>query len=320
MKLLITGAAGFLGSAVVRSAIDRGHTVVALTRGASVPGATTVVGDLRRAGSWLPDLGPIDAIIHLAASKSGDYHDQFAGTVVGTERLLDALAPDQVRRFVHISTLSVYDYAALRDNDVLDEQSPLITLDHAREDYALTKLIQEQLVHDWASRTGTELVIVRPGAVFGPGELWDAGVGELVPPLRLALGAGVTRKFVYLDNCAEAIVLAAEVPEAAGTTVNVIDDDQPSRSAYVAALKARSLPTPRAVPVPYAAWRAVAKVADQVSARRYGGRVKLPGLLNAQKLEARFKPLRYSNAAAKRILGWQPRVGLSEALDRCRAR
>lgn len=330
MRMLITGATGFVGQAVVRAARHQGHQVVALTRSRrsapadwSEPGPLQVApveiieNDLRRANTWVPGLGHLDAVVHLAAGKTGDYHEQFAGTVVATERLLAAFAPAQVARFVHVSSLALYDFARLPDGALLDESSPIITRASSRDDYSSTKLIQEELVREWAKASATELVVVRPGAIFGPGELWDAGIGELVPPVRFAMGSGVTRKFVFLDNCADALLLAAERPEAAGQTINVVDDDQPSQRDYSAALRRRQLPTPRAIPVPYRLMRATARLADLVNERRLRGRAHLPGILSVEKLESRFKPLRYDNSAAKRLLGWSQRVSLETALDRC---
>ena len=132
MRLYITGATGFVGSHVVAEALRRGHDVTAVVRPASrtepeVPVEAT--GDLRSARVDLrsPDglassLADVDSVIHLAAAKSGDFHTQFAGTVVATENLLQAMHETSVTQLVAISTFSVYDYMGLKPGAVLDEE------------------------------------------------------------------------------------------------------------------------------------------------------------------------------------------------------
>ncbi|HEY5874095.1 MAG TPA: NAD(P)-dependent oxidoreductase, partial [Ilumatobacteraceae bacterium] len=115
MKLFVTGAGGFVGRAVVDEARSRGHDVVAMvrsTKGVETAGVATVVGDLRQDGPWVAAMAACDAVIHLAAS-TGDFFDQMASTVLGTERLLAAMSDNGVKRLVHISTFSLYDYRAI---------------------------------------------------------------------------------------------------------------------------------------------------------------------------------------------------------------
>ena len=98
MKVLVTGAGGFLGRVVVAEAVAAGHEVKAMHRPASLPqagavpaGVMVVPGDLRQPGIWRDALGDVDAVIHCAAAASGDIATQLAGTVLATENLLAAL-------------------------------------------------------------------------------------------------------------------------------------------------------------------------------------------------------------------------------------
>ena len=124
MKMFITGAGGFVGRAVVDEARSRGHDIVAMVRSTTgaveTPGITSVIGDLRQDGPWVAALATCDAVVHLAAS-TGDFYDQLASTVLGTERLLAAMSDNGVKRLVHISTFSLYDYRAIPANGWLDE-------------------------------------------------------------------------------------------------------------------------------------------------------------------------------------------------------
>jgi nucleoside-diphosphate-sugar epimerase len=323
VKLFVTGASGFLGAAVVDAAEARGHEVVRLVRratsgqdGSPRERVVDAVGDVRDTRAWEAALDGVDAVVHLAAAKAGDFHTQFASTVLGTEALLDAMSRHGVRRLVHVSTFSVYDYRALPTGAVLDETSPVEARPQDRDDYAQTKLVQEQLVRDFAA-AGGEVTIVRPGAVYGPGNLWNAGLAAVLPGgLGLAFAPRGRLKLTYVENCAEAIMLAAERVEAIGCTINVVDDDLPSQRAFAKALARHGVPVPRSVPVPWVVARALATALAVANRRFAGGRAKFPGIVVPAKLDAQYRPLRYTNDTARRVLGWRPRYGLDEALAR----
>ena len=325
MRLFITGANGFVGSAVVQAALDRGHEVCAMVRPstslddtpwAKLPGVTVVRGDLRRRGGWEAELGGCDALVHLAAAGSGDFYTQFAATVIGTENLLAAMLDAELLRLVHICSFSLYDYRAIPDGDPLDEASPLEARPTERDEYPQTKLIQEEMVRRFEREHGAAVTILRPGAIYGPGKLWNAGRAlRLAGPWWVAIGPRSTQKLTYVGNCAEAIVLAAERQEAIGQTLNIVDDELPSQREYEAAMRRAGFDgLGRTVGVPVRLVRAVANGFALLSRKRFGGRLKLPAFVVPAKMESQYRPLRYPNAAAKRVLGWQPRFTLDEAL------
>jgi nucleoside-diphosphate-sugar epimerase len=324
MQLFVTGANGFIGDAVTRSARSRGHRVVALVRSSTSEGtcrlvdagAEIVVGDVCERGDWVQQLSGCDAVVHLAANF-GAAADQWDVAVRGTANLADAMIARQVERLVLVSSISVYDFRGRRRDEVLDETSPIEPMPNSRDGYVRSKLGQEQVVAD---RPALKTTIVRPGAVYGRDRLWNAGLA-----LRIGHGPGLTiapdaaLKLTYVDNCAEAIVLAAERDEAIGTVLNIVDDALPTQRQFAAALRRHGLPAPRSVPIPYAMASAIARIASAVNTRLFGGRLQLPEILVPARLDARYKPLTYSNLTAKRVLGWTPRAGLDEALDRVAA-
>lgn len=323
MRLLITGAGGFVGRHVARVASDRGHTVLGLVRSPRAaanlrhvaPGAEPIVGDLRWPEAWREALESADAVIHLAATKGGSVYAQFPGTVVATERLLAEMRHAGVRRLVHVSTFSVYDYEAPASEQVLAEDAPLVRRPQRLNAYTQTKLEQERLVRE-ASAAGLAVTIIRPGAVWGCDDLWDAGLGHVLGPLWLAVGDGVTRKFTYVENCAEAIVLAAERKEAIGQTLNIVDDDTPTQREYARMLKQYGIAVPTGVRVPFGVLRALVRALDRVNAKAFAGRARLPSMLSPTLLDARFKRLVYPNTRAKAALDWAPRYGVEDGLKR----
>lgn len=323
MKLFVTGANGFIGSATVESALDHGHHVVALVRGSSDrsrlgwadhPNVDIVSGDVRSPSSWAAALDGVDVVLHLAA-VFGDFFDQFAVTVVGTERLLAAMNAAGVGRMVLVSTFSNYDYRASASGGVLDESTPLEATPDQRDGYTQTKLFQERITREFCEANSIDLTVIRPGAVYGPGKLWLAGLANIVGPVGIAVAPNGQMKLTYVRNCADAIVLSAEVDAAIGQTFNIVDDDLPTQREYLAAMKRHGFDVPTVnIPVPYVALSAAATALDLVNQRWFSGKAKLPQLAVPAKLAASFRPHSYSNERAHRVLGWTPARTLDQAL------
>jgi nucleoside-diphosphate-sugar epimerase len=319
MKVLVTGSGGFLGRSVVAAVEARDHLVVATIRRVDAvfgPRAQKIEIDLRSRShlARIPD--DIDAVIHLAAMKSGSFHEQFAGTVLATENLLARLESTSVRRFVLISTCSVYDTESVRQGARLDENTRLINTLSRRDDYSRTKWMQEQLVRDAACDGRMELVVLRPGIVYGPNELWHAHLGaEITDRVWFGIGSHATVPITYVENCAAAIALALDAP-AVGQTLNIIDDDLPDQRAYRHAVQHLVPDAPRLLPVPWQIARLGTKLCSIANQRLAGGRADPPGLFREAVMHARFKPMHYPNDLAKSVLGWSPRYSFAQALAR----
>ena len=323
LTLLITGAAGFVGRHTVAVARARGHRVRALVRRAgSIPSdwqddpeiAMNIL-DLSAASAeqLSGSLIGVDAVIHIAAAMGGDDAVQERDTVRPTETLIAAMnalgldAPE----LILVSSLSVYDGRALAAGSVLDEDSPLEATPDARDAYCRAKLSQERLARE-AAADGLTVSILRPGAVFGPRRLWNGHLGHPVGPLLLGLGGQGEVPVCHVAHCAQALVLAAEADGDVGT-INVIDDDRPSRAEYLKALRKGGWPK-FMVPLP---WRVLSAIGGLLSALGLGGR--LPGLLRPATLHARMKPFRFDNSRLKERLDWRPSADFGTAMDQALA-
>jgi nucleoside-diphosphate-sugar epimerase len=326
MRLLVTGAAGFLGRYVVAEALKLGHWVRALDRPGSelvrLPwsqhaAVELVETDLSSPGDLYPALREIDGVLHLAAAKEGSYAEQYAGTVVSTSNLLDAMRLAGVLSLVLISTFSAFDYLRFEEGEIIDEETPLERDPSQRDVYAQVKLLQEEMVRRFGSEPGMRVTILRAGVIYGRGHLWNARLGvALRPDLWIRVGQRARIPLIYVENCAEAILRAASREEAEGQTLHIVDDDLPTQRSYANAVVKRIAPRPRTVPVSWTLMRALARLAWEIDERFLGGRMRLPGVLVPARLHARFKPLGYSNERAKRTLDWSPRHSLMSALDR----
>lgn len=304
MKLLISGAGGFIGRHAVDAARSTGHTVFALVRDpntvpeswASDPGITVVGLDLLdpdAPGKLAKLMVGAEAIIHAAAVMSGEAAHQIRDTVGATDTVLAALKTCEAPcpRLVLVSSLSVYDGQALVANAVLTEDSPLENSPMARDAYCQAKLTQEAHACTAAKAQGFELWILRPGAVFGPGRLWNGHLGYPFGPVLIQMEREGDVPVSFVEHTAQALVFAATTPAEGVEILNVIDDDLPDRAAYVAALQWGGWPRV-VLPLNWRLLNAIGSIFNKIP----GLSGKIPGLLSPATLHARMKPFRYDNA------------------------
>jgi len=325
MKLLITGANGFLGKYVVAYALRRGHTVRAMVRSPqdaerngwlNHQGIELATADLRRRNGLADAVRGADAVLHLAASKAGDMYAQYDGTVVATENLLSAMEEAGVNRIVSISSFSVYDYMKVPYFSTVTEMSPVEKDAFDRDEYAHTKLVQERLVRMWCTERKWDFTILRPGVIFGRDNLWSARLGVRGSKVWLRIGAWAHVPLTYAENCADAIVAAAESEGAKNHILNVVDDETPTQRRYVSLLHKRQTRRPVVVPIPYTVMWLLAGGAKLFNKWLCGGGAKVPGIFVPCRLAARAKPLKYTNAGIKAAMGWKPIWNLKDSLDR----
>jgi nucleoside-diphosphate-sugar epimerase len=321
VRVLITGANGFLGRHVVAQFLCRGHSVRALVRPAArleglgwSQAVEIVRADLRVAQDLITAFDGVDALVHLAAAVTGGEDVQLSSTVVGTERLLDAMARSPTRRLVLASSLSVYDWSAIRGT--LTEDSPLeqgADL-YERDGYAIAKVWQERVVRRATDVHHWDLTVLRPGFIWGRGNAYLACLGQAFGPVHLVFGASTRLPLTHVVNCASLFATAAEASRAIGETFNVVDDDDVRVWSYLGEFLRRSGEGGVRVPLPYSMAMAGVRLVRWSSRRLFRGRGKLPSLLVPCRFEARFKPLRFSNRKACELLGWRPSLGFADCL------
>jgi nucleoside-diphosphate-sugar epimerase len=226
MKVLVTGATGFVGTALCDVLTASGYGVVPAVRGRSGMPHEVVVGNLDASTDWQDALSGCDAVVHLAARvhvMNDTVQDPLAlyraTNTEATLNLARQAAQAGVKRFVFISSIKVNGEG--RDTAYRETDVP------APEDaYAISKWEAEQGLQRIARETGLEVVILRPPLVYGPGV--KANFLRLMKTIQrgwpLPLGAIRNRRsLLYLGNFVDAIRLCVEHPGAAGRTF-LLDD------------------------------------------------------------------------------------------------
>ncbi len=319
MHILITGANGFLGAHVVRACLARSHRVRVLVRPhidlADLEWRDEVEVfrcDLRDSTSLIDAVTGVDVVIHLAAQVLGDEDEQFEGTAVATERLVEAMARGTTRRMVLASSLSVYDWSGAKR--ILDESVAVDPRLGRRGGYAVAKVWQERVACRAADEGGSSLTILRPGFIWGRGRDEVPGVHFAAGPFRLVLGLRRRLPLTHVQNCADCFALAAEGCSEGIQVYNVVDSDEVTAWRFAQEQKRRTGARGILVPLPYHAVRFVALTAGLCSRFLFGARGRLPSILMPERL-AVFKSLRFPTTAVRKRYGWQPRLNFAAALE-----
>ncbi len=329
-QILVTGAAGFIGTRVVERLLDRGfRNLKLLTRPSGdsskleqfreqyrgTARLEILKGNLLSRQDCMTAARNAVVIYHLAAGTGTDsFPDAFMNSVVTTRNLLDATLEQKcLRRFVNISSFAVYTNRN-KPGKALDESCPVEVRAELRGDaYCYAKLKQDELVAEYGRKYGTPFVILRPGVVYGPGKKGITGrVGLGTFGLFLHLGGSNPVPLTYIDNCCEAIVLAGLKPGVEGEVINIVDDDLPT-SRQVLRLYKQNVKSFKSIYLPRLASYLFFYAWELYSKWSYG---QLPPVFNRSSWHAYWKGSRYSNEKLKSRLGWSQLIPTSEGLKR----
>jgi len=331
VPVLVTGAAGFIGRQVVGSLLKKGlSNIICLIRETSDlsglkriiedeqgEGKTRIIeGNLLSFEDCLRITEGVKIIYHLAAGTSTkSFSEAFLNSVVTTRNLIEAsLRHNCLRRFVNVSSFAVYTNLNKKTGRWLDETCPVEKHPETRaEAYCYGKVKQDELVMEYRNKAGLPYVIVRPGTVYGPGKFFIPGrVGIDTFGIFLHFGGSNPLPLTYVENCAEAIVLAGLVPGVEGEIFNIVDDNLPTSREFLKLYKKnvrkiKSIYVPKAIGLLFCVfWDRIAKWSDG----------QLPSAFSYREWAAYWKKTYYSNRKIKDKLGWRPRVSTEEGLKR----
>jgi nucleoside-diphosphate-sugar epimerase len=316
VNVFLTGAGGFVGSALLPALKQNGFRVCALFRKhtsvsrncAKIADRVCRVDDL--AGETVPgtDLENIDVVIHLAGRahtslKKIRLTDRCSDPMVrinygGTLSLALRAAEKGVRRFVFVSTASVYHPTEDPHAAAFTEDDPVIPY----STYTLSKLKAEQALRRIHDRTGMEVVILRPPLVYGPGV--KANFLKLLKLVHTGLPLPFSaianqRSFIFIDNLVDAIIACANHQRAGSHTFLVADSHPLSTPELVRKIAVAMSMTPRMVDFPAPVMKRALTLAGK------------QGIY-----ERIWESLVVDTAKIRRCLGWQPGVLVDQGILR----
>lgn len=327
-RILVTGSNGFIGTKVVEFLLAYGFSNIrCFVRSPSRIGrleqalgsvdagrnVEIVTGDLLSREDCRKATQDVSVIIHLAAGIEKSFAGAFMNSALATRNLMDAfLEVGKPKRFVNVSSFAVYSNLNLKPNSLLDETCPLETASQERFDaYGFGKLKQEEIVREYAKHFGLPCVTLRPGYVFGAGKPELNGrVGLKIFGPFIQINGSNLLPLTYVDNCAEAIVLAGLTPGIDGEVFNIVDDDLLTARQFLKTYKAAR--RFRSVRVPYWVAYGACYAWEKYSKWSKG---QLPPAFNRRRCAANWKSQRYPNEKLKTRLGWKPRVPMKQAME-----
>lgn len=305
MRLLITGATGFVGRALSSASVSRGYSVLQAVRKIPIESGQIFIADVNGEIDWTETLDEVDSVVHLAArvhvmnDKSTDPLAEFRRVnVEGTANLARQAAAAGVRRFVFLSSIKV--------NGEFTEVGYPFTADDAPapgDPYGVSKHEAEQALRQIAADTGMEVVIIRPPLVYGPGvkanfESMMRWLARGVP-LPLAAVTQNRRSLVALDNLVDLIMTCLNHPAAANQTFLVSDGEDFSTAGLLRRMGAALGHPARLFYMPPSMLKLGAQLVNKPGIyQRLGGSLQL------------------DIAKTQRLLDWMPPVSVDEGLRR----
>ncbi len=306
---MITGAAGFIGRTLAARLRAEGAEVVGVDVVAD-PGAAITAGDVGSPGAWQDAATGCDVVIHTAAivSNAASIGDAWRINVLGTRNALDAAVRADAGRFVHFSSVRAFGDVGFPDD--VDERHPVRPDGHT---YVDTKIASEQVVLQAHAAGEASCTVVRPGDVYGPASRpWTILPVEAIAAGRFflpAMGRGIHSP-VYVDDLVSGVLLAAAADEAAGQVFTISGGIGVTCNEFFGHYsRMLGKPPPRRVPTAVAmALAAIPETAAWIS----GGTTEL----RRASVIYMTRTGTYSIEKARRMLGYEPEVGLAEGMRR----
>lgn len=307
-KVFISGALGFIGRVLAERYRERGSEVRGVDLRADAP-LGVVAGDIGSPGDWQEHARGCDLVINTAAyvGFGGELDEVWRVNVLGTHRMIEAAARGGAERFVQFSSVTTFGFEY---PDGVDETFPVRLTGNPYPD---SKIAAEQVTLQAHVAGDVGATIIRPGDVYGPRSRgWTVLPVMMIRSGQMLLPAGGHGQIgpVYVDNLVDGVMLAGDSDDAVGEIFTIADGITVEIGDFFANY-ARMLgkPRPRTLPTPVARTIAAA-----------GGRIeKALGRdteMSAGSVDYLAKRGGYSIAKARRVLGYEPKVGLDEGMRR----
>ncbi len=311
-KVLVTGASGYLGTAVVKALVEGGYYVRALTRPTSKIAplqqlrVEVFLGDIRQLDDVRAASSGMDVIIHAAAGMKGSAEAMVDTCVRGTQNVAEAAAEQSVRRIIYVSSFSVYNFDDLKDGECITEASRLEDQPETRGAYTLGKTRAEHLALMHLDDSVPAWTILRPSLLVGNGRDILAPVGSKLGNFVICLGSpGKRLLMLHVEDLAAAVLSVLEDENTARKVFVVSDPESPTVRQYADSLRQSPYERLHVIYVPYIVAR-VAALGASVLTKVLGRGPKI----NKRRLLSVYRNADTDITPLIRETGWRPPGGL----------
>lgn len=316
MKVLVSGATGFLGGRIIAKLLDEGHEVVGVVRSTSntegLPKAVEIKeADLFDISSLEDAVQGVDAVIHLAAYFNfypADEELMFKVNVEGTKNIMNACVGTSIERFIYCSTTETIGAVRFPPGTEDTELRPNYS-------YGESKVLAEQAIREITADTGLAHIILRPTGVMGEGDLYVMYEVALelyngkVFALPRDLSAGIM--FTHVDDVVSGFIAALNPMAALNNTIILCPDEAISWEEFVDIMTTALGVKPPRLRVPgFLAKFGMALLSP------FKNRKKMTFFWHPKSVDMILAQHVYSNEKAKRLLGWAPQVTMLEGYQR----
>ena len=274
MKILVTGATGFIGTQLSETLAKSGHEVRSTARSLTANRSTThelITCDLESADNLDHLMTGCDAIVHLAGRAHVMSDDPatseslyLSANVDVTRKLALSAARTGVKRMILMSSVKVNGESTTIGSPFTSQDTP-----NPQDPYGRSKTQAEQVLWDIASKSELEGVVIRPPLVYGPGVRANFAslIGIVKRGIPLPLGSiRNKRSFVSIDNLIDCIGAALQSPNAGGQTFLVSDSQDLSTPELISSIASALHKSPMLIPVPTALLKLAATTVGKRSA------------------------------------------------------
>lgn len=315
--VVVTGATGLLGGAILTRLLQQGETVRVFVRQlprpeiVNNPHVEIVLGDLGDPKAVNDALEGAKIVFHVGAAMSGGEAAHESATIAGTRNIVDACLTYRIRKMIHISSLSVIDWAGHPADQPVTESAALEPAAHKRGYYTRAKLEAERIVREAAEHRGLPTVILRPGQIWVETKtVMSPALGIRVRNHLIVIGDESNQiPFVHLDDVVDATLLAMQSGFSSGEIFQLVDRDLITRKELVRLYVLSREPRLKAthIPLPLACFLAggIETLTDMLHR---------PAPVSPYRLRSATAPLMFDCTKAREELGWLPRRQTGGAL------